>query len=669
VEDLTGKQFGHYQVVAPLGEGGMAAVYKAFQPAMERYVAIKVLPRNMSSSDEFVERFRREARMLARLQHPNILSVFDYGEQDGYPYIVMPFVKSGTLSEALRDHPLTFAEINAIISQIGAALAYAHSHGMIHRDVKPSNVLIDDTGNCLLTDFGLARMTEASIKITSSGAVMGTPAYMAPEQGTGAKIDHRSDIYSLGVILYEMLTGRVPYTAETPIAVVVKHIQDPLPSARKINPKLPESIELILMKALAKNPDDRYQNAEDLVHALQAAISTMELEANVISRAPIVTAKPTMPKTFAKTRLAKKEAEVPGAPTTGMLKIFLGAGVLLFLVGGGIVFSLLLNQKSPNRDAAMTSAAASPITNPPMDATLTLPPEASPTVPTSSPAPSPSPEGPEPVITDDKGVTMVLIPAGDFSMGNSMEQSLTECIRLFPKDATNNCKEEYFADETPSHKVFLDSFYFDQYEVTNLLYKACVNAGACQPPSQTGSETHEAYYGETEFNDYPVIWVNWNMAKTYCEWRGARLPTEAEWEKAARGNSTQNYPWGATYEGLKANSCDINCPRQFANKSFADGFDELAPVTAFPDGVSSYGIFNLSGNVSEWVSDWYSSGYYTLTNQNGKNPPGPEIGEERVFRGGSWSRFPINLRLVTRSKKAPDFIANDLGFRCASPVP
>ena len=669
MEDLTGKQFGHYQVVAPLGEGGMAAVYKAFQPAMERYVAIKVLPRSMSSSDEFVERFRREARMLARLQHPNILSVFDYGEQDGYPYIVMPFVKSGTLSEALKDHPLTFAEINAIISQIGGALAYAHAHGMIHRDVKPSNVLIDETGNCLLTDFGLARMTEASIKITSSGAVMGTPAYMAPEQGTGAKIDQRSDIYSLGVILYEMLTGRVPYTAETPIAVVVKHIQDPLPSARKINPNLPESIDLILMKVLAKNPDDRYQNAEDLVHALQAAISSVEAHTNVINRPPIVTAKATMPKTFAKTRLAKKEAEVAGTSRNGNLKIFLGGGVLLFLVGGGIVLSLLLSQKSPNQAATMTSAAASLIPNPVIAVTLTPPVAASPTAPTSSPAPSPSPEGPKPVIVDDKGVNMVLIPAGEFTMGNSMEQSLTECIRLFPKDSATNCKEEYFADETPSHKVYLDSYYFDKYEVTNILYKACVEAGACQPPSKTASETHESYYGETEFNEYPVIWVNWNMAQTYCEWRGARLPTEAEWEKAARGISSLNYPWGNAYEGLKANSCDINCPRKFANKSFADGFDEVAPVTSFPDGASSFGIFNMSGNVSEWVFDWYSPGYYTLTNENGKNPHGPAIGEEHVFRGGSWSRFPINLRLVTRSKKEPGFMASDLGFRCASDVP
>jgi len=272
MEDLTGKQFGHYQITAPLGEGGMAAVYKAYQPSMERYVAIKVLPRQMANSHEFTARFEREAKLLAQLQHPHILPVFDYGESEGYTYIVMPFVQSGTLADLMMKGRISLPETRRIMTQLGDALAYAHTRGMIHRDIKPSNVLIDERGNCLLTDFGLARMADASAKITSSGAIMGTPAYMAPEQGQGTSIDHRSDLYALGVIFYELVTGRVPYTAETPIAIVFKHISDPLPSARKINPELGEAIELVLFKVLAKNPNDRYQNAEDFVRAIQAAI-------------------------------------------------------------------------------------------------------------------------------------------------------------------------------------------------------------------------------------------------------------------------------------------------------------------------------------------------------------------------------------------------------------
>lgn len=273
MENLTGRLFGAYEIAAPLGEGGMAAVYKAYQPAMKRFVAVKVLSRKLAESSEFTNRFQREAIMLAQLQHPHILPVFDYGQVDGYSYIVMPFLQNGTLAELLETRRRSLTEIYQIMTQIGGALGYAHARGMIHRDVKPSNVLIDEQGNCLLTDFGLARMVEASSDmLTSAGAIMGTPAYMSPEQGKGDTLDGRSDLYSLGVIFYEMLTGQVPYRDKLPMMVVIKHIRDPLPSARELAPDLSDAIERVLIKSLAKDPDERYQTAEDFVQAVQKAI-------------------------------------------------------------------------------------------------------------------------------------------------------------------------------------------------------------------------------------------------------------------------------------------------------------------------------------------------------------------------------------------------------------
>lgn len=359
MEDLTGKQFGPYQIVAPLGEGGMAAVYKAYQPNMERFVALKVLPRHMSSSEEFVLRFRREAKLLAQLQHPHILPVFDYGEAEGYPYIVMPFVQSGTLAEFIQKKRVSLPEIRRIITQIGDALSYAHTRGMIHRDIKPSNVLIDEGDNCLLTDFGLARMAESATKITSSSTVLGTPAYMSPEQGTGSNLDQRSDIYSLGIILYEMVTGRVPYTAETPVAVVFKHIQDPLPSARKINPDLPESVELVLLKALEKNPADRYQTAEELVHALQKAIpeeGRSEKPVSQVSRsvAPTVATRPSTG--------IKQSTSRPSNQPRFLLWATLGIGFIGIIAVAAVAGAALLGKKffpSPTATRAATESIAS----------------------------------------------------------------------------------------------------------------------------------------------------------------------------------------------------------------------------------------------------------------------------------------------------------------------
>ncbi len=268
-----GKTLGGYQILEQIGQGGMATIYKAYQPSMDRYVAIKVLPSHFTEDETFVARFTQEARTLARLEHPHILPVYDYGEQEGITYLVMRYIDAGTLKDLIaRQGPMALDETVRLFSQVGSALDYAHSQGVVHRDIKPTNVLIQ-RGNAFLTDFGIAKLVAGTAQFTATGAIVGTPAYMSPEQGLGATVDQRSDIYALGVVLYEMVVGRVPYEAETPLAVLLKHVNDPLPPPRHVKPDLPEAVERVILKAMAKSPDDRFQSAADMVSALQRAVA------------------------------------------------------------------------------------------------------------------------------------------------------------------------------------------------------------------------------------------------------------------------------------------------------------------------------------------------------------------------------------------------------------
>jgi serine/threonine protein kinase/ligand-binding sensor domain-containing protein len=281
-----GRRLGAYQIVEQIGQGGMATVFKAYQPSMDRYVAIKILPSHFTEDESFVGRFTQEARTLARLEHAHILPVHDYGETEGITYLVMRYVEAGTLKDLAREGPMELEEASRILGQVGGALDYAHSQGVVHRDMKPSNVLIDQQGNTFLTDFGIAKLVAETAQFTASGAIIGTPAYMSPEQGMGQPADYRCDIYSLGVVLYEMVTGRVPFEAETPLAVLLKHVNDPLPLPRQVKPDLPEAVERVILKAMAKAPGDRFQSAQEMMDALGLAIATKPSEAAPLPVAP-----------------------------------------------------------------------------------------------------------------------------------------------------------------------------------------------------------------------------------------------------------------------------------------------------------------------------------------------------------------------------------------------
>lgn len=269
----NGSTLGAFRILHPIGEGGMARVYKAYQPSMERYVALKVLPSSFAEDPQFVSRFIREARTIAALEHKNILPVIDFGEERGITYMAMRFVEGGTLKELLSKGRLSLHDCLDLIIQICAALDYAHRRGVIHRDVKPSNVILDGEGAAYLMDFGIAKVVGKGADLTATGAAIGTPAYMAPEQAVGGEIDGRTDIYALGVMLYEMVVGRVPFQADTPMAVLMAHLRDPLPLPREMDPTISEAVEAVIIKALAKDPVDRFQKANEMADAFRKAVS------------------------------------------------------------------------------------------------------------------------------------------------------------------------------------------------------------------------------------------------------------------------------------------------------------------------------------------------------------------------------------------------------------
>jgi serine/threonine protein kinase len=271
--NLIGRTIGQYHLIEPLGAGGMASIYRARRTADNREVAIKILPIHLAANETLRQRFMREARMASRLQHPYILPVYDFGEDDSVPYIVMKLIDGGTLADLIRyKGPLPIRVVARVLTQVADALDHAHDQGVIHRDIKPENILFESNGHAYLGDFGIARIHEATGELTGQGGFLGTAAYASPEQCRGEELTSASDIYSLGIVLYEMLTGTQPFEGSTPLAVMHQQISEPPPNPLKYRPELPVEITDVIRKALAKLPQVRYQSARAMCQSFHVAL-------------------------------------------------------------------------------------------------------------------------------------------------------------------------------------------------------------------------------------------------------------------------------------------------------------------------------------------------------------------------------------------------------------
>lgn len=385
--DLTDTYLGQYHITEIISYGGTSTVYKAYQASLDRYVAVKVLLYNRDP--QFASRFKREARLIAQLQHPNIMPIYEYGEHEAMLYLVLRYIEQGATLDHMLGTPMEPIQALRLTSKLLSALDYAHARGIIHRDVKPANVLMPAPDWPLLADFGIAKFTQDDLRLTSTGLIIGTAAYMSPEQATGEPLDARSDVYATGVLLYEMLTGQVPFDGSSAMALLHKHVHAPPPAPRSLVPNLPEVVESALLRALAKAPDERYQSAAEMSEELEQIAARLEqgavLDAAVVPIQPV--SAPTMPD--------RAPAVLPGDAQRTQRSAWRSWSTFLIaaaLIGGGSglgyigVRSAGAQLPEPTTSAALVSASAIAIlptqsvlpTNTPTDTPL----------PTDTPAPT-----------------------------------------------------------------------------------------------------------------------------------------------------------------------------------------------------------------------------------------------------------------------------------------
>ena len=650
-----------FRLLRQLGAGGMGAVYLAEQIAVgNRPVALKVLNRKLLDDPDFLLRFQNEAASTGCIHHPNVVTIYESGQADeGTPYIAMEFLEGESLRQALaRRGALPVPEVAEILQQAARGLNAAHKLGIIHRDLKPDNIFLtypddaaappvaahdavafaQDVGAGLvpalpvgiadkgraqgpplrpvvvkLVDFGIAKLRESGAH-TQTGMVLGTPAYMSFEQASGMRsdeLDARSDVYSLGVVVYEMLTGRTPFHSDTPVGYLRMHVQEDPPPFRAVKPDFPAlpQFENVVMKALTKDRNQRYGSVLDFARAFAEATEPATAEVGAV-REPPLRDRDTMlqPPAQPTTRHPISGTTGTGA-TKSRLPLWVGvpAGALLLVVAGWYLSSAVHPRSGSPTQPATAKA-------PPAAVSTAVPPTVTEWDASGNPL----------LIVKD-GLKYVWILPGTFMMGCSPGDSV--CLD----------------DEKPPHQVTITKgFWLGQAEVTVGAYKRFAAATGRQMPDTPGFNSRWAN------ESMPIVNVTWNDAHDYCAWAGGRLPTEAEWEYAARGGSTE-----ARYGPID----DV---------AWYDGNSGGQTHDVAQKRPNGFGLYDMLGNVWEWVNDWYDQNYYQSSPS--QDPQGPTSGQMRVLRGGSWDLFPGVVRASFRLRGYPASRDDNFGFRCGGEV-
>jgi serine/threonine-protein kinase len=587
--DWLGKTIGKVRIEKYLARGGMAEVYLGTHLTLDRPVAVKVLHSYIEENPDLIARFHREAKVVAGLRHPNIVQIYDFDAIDGHPYIVMEYLKGPPLATYLRglhdrNERIPHHQVARLLKTMTASLDYAHEQGVIHRDIKPGNILLHGKADeipldkpltndveAILTDFGLVRIANTASQ-TVSGMVSGTPAYMSPEQARGDQTDHRTDIYSLGIVLYEMLAGRVPFEADSTLSVIYKQIHDPPPPIAGISP----AVQKVMDRALVKNPDDRYPTSRNMAVDFFLAIG-MTAEAETIIDALPEKARKIHRDAPGSHTLKEAGSSTRHAPR-GRFPLRLGifSFIALLIVAMGTFLFSPRSSNSPNGTESQIPVGVTPAT------------DVVPTVPSNLPPA----EG------------MVQVAQGTYQVGGQ-------------------AADEY---HSASFSLLLNGFWIDQYPVTHDDYQGYLLAIGKQSPEILGGGNH------------PVRGVTWDQAVEYCSWMSKRLPTEAEWEAAGRGpgSNPQLYPWGN----------DPTAGGSIGNLPDQDTYE----VGTIPFNKSPFEVYDMVGNIWEWVGDPYEG-----------IPAGLKI-----LRGGRFG-LPV-LDLAYRLPVAPDDAryVKFAGFRCAA---